>query len=91
MPSDSDALQESLKATEPDLSITLTFVIDGKEEVRTYCFYSRTTQAGRGAFVTVNGVGGFYMLQYRVDKIINDLGRVLSADPNVVIDPMAKN
>lgn len=91
MPSGSEALQESLKATEPDLAITLTFVVDGKEEVRTYRFYSKTAQAGRGAFVTVNGVGGFYMQQYRVDKIINDMGRVLSSDPNVVIDPVAKN
>lgn len=91
MPTGSEALQESLKGTEPDLTITLTFVIDGREEVRTYRFYSAKAQAGRGAYVTVNGVGGFYMLQFRVNKIINDLGRVLSTDPNVVIDPAAKN
>ena len=92
MPSDSKAYQEELKATTPDLSITITFLVgDGKRETRTFNIYSRTANGTRSAYVTINGIGHFYMAQYRIDKIINDVGRLLSTNPADVIDPTARS
>ena len=96
MPEGSEQLQEELKGTTPDLKIKLVFEAEGKTIVRTYSFYSRTAASGRGAYVTVSEDGGghngsFYMLQNRVEKIINDVGRVLSTNEGDVVDPSAKN
>lgn len=93
MPSDSEEKQEALKASAPDMTITLTFDIgDGKMLTKTYRFYFR--QAGSsGCYVTVeenNGGanGSFYMLQDRATKIMSDLGRLLS--DTATITPKAK-
>lgn len=87
-------LQDQLKATVPDLKVTLTFTVNGEQKSTTYCFYFGEGQTevmnGRGAYMTLNGIGHSYMLKYRVEKIVNDLGRVLSSDPSIVIDPNAK-
>lgn len=96
MPEGSEDRQEELKGTTPDLKITLTFEVNGEYIKRTYCFYSKTAASGRGAYVTISENGGapngsFYMLQNRVNKIINDVGRALSADESVTIDPAAKS
>jgi hypothetical protein len=96
MPADSEQTQEELKGTTPDLKIKLVFEAEGKTIVRTYSFYSRTAASGRGAYVTISEDGGghngsFYMLQNRVEKIINDVGRVLSTSEGDVVDPSAKN
>ncbi|MBE6702714.1 MAG: hypothetical protein E7585_04805 [Ruminococcaceae bacterium] len=91
MPKGSEDLQESLKATEPDLKITLTYETGEETITRTYCFWSESASSGRGAYMTLNGNGNFYMLQSRVNKIINDIGRVLSKNEADVIDPDAKD
>ena len=91
MPAGSEADQEALKQGEPDLEITLTFETGEETLVRTYRFYSKTAASGRGAYMTLNGKGSFYILQSRVDKIINDIGRALSKNEADTIDPEAKN
>lgn len=77
------------KAT-PALVIKVTFNTspDGTGDTieRTYCFY---TYSSRHCFVTLNGNGSFYMLQKRVDKIINDIGRIFT--PEVEIKPQDQN
>ena len=89
MPADSEALQEELKGTVPDLEITMTFDVgEGKTIKKTYRFYYYTAGA-RGCYVTINNNGSFYMQQKRVDKIVCDLGRLLA--PGTVIEPTAKN
>ncbi len=96
MPEGSEEKQEELKGTTPDLKIKLVFEADGQTIVRTYSFYSKTAASGRGAYVTVSVDGGghngaFYMLQNRVDKIINDVGRALSTNEADSIDPSGKS
>ena len=96
MPDGSEERQEELKGTTPDLKIKLVFEANGETIVRTYSFYSKTAASGRGAYVTISENGGghngsFYMLQNRVNKIINDIGRALSTKEEDVIDPSAKN
>lgn len=96
MPDGSESRQEELKGTTPDLKITLTFEVNGEHIKRTYCFYSKTAASGRGAYVTIAENGGapngcFYMLQNRVTKIINDVGRALSTDASDTVDPSAKS
>lgn len=96
MPAGSEGRQEELKGTTPDLRIKLVFEANGETIVRTYSFYSKTAASGRGAYVTISENGGghngsFYMLQNRVNKIINDIGRALSTSEQDVIDPSAKN
>ncbi|MBE6691085.1 MAG: hypothetical protein E7590_07385 [Ruminococcaceae bacterium] len=91
MPKGSEAVQEALKGTEPDLKITLTFETGEETVVRTYCFYSGTASSGRGAYMTLNGNGNFYMLQGRVNKIINDIGKALSENEADTVDPDAKS
>ena len=81
----------SKKIDQSDLKITLTFETGEETIVRTYCFYSGTASSGRGAYMTLNGNGNFYMLQGRVDKIINDIGRTLSENEADVVNPDAKN
>ena len=87
----SEDLQTSLKAGEPDLEIKLTFETEDGTITRVYRFYSGAASSGRGAYMTLNGNGNFYMLQSRVDKIINDIGRALSENEADVVDPDAKN
>ncbi|MBO5327352.1 MAG: hypothetical protein J6A84_04455 [Clostridia bacterium] len=89
MPSDTEARQEELKNSAPDLEISMTFDMgEGKTETKVYRFYFY--EAGeRGCYLTINGNGSFYLQQKRVDKIIRDVGRVL--DPTAVIEPTAKN
>ena len=73
----------------PYLVITMTFNTEadgsGENVVRTFCFY-RYSQ--RQCFVTLNGNGSFYMLQPRVEKIINDVARVFNGE---TINPQGKN
>jgi hypothetical protein len=90
MPSGSEALQQQLKGTEPDLEITMLFDVgEGKTLEKVYRFYFGQANSGRGCYVTINNNGSFYMRQSRVDKIVSDLGRLLA--PDTVIDPTAKN
>ena len=92
MPAGSEQKQEELKGSEPDLQIKLVFEVNGETIMRTYRFYNKQAASGRGAYVTVNGNGSFYMLQNRVNKIINDVGRALSTDlKNDAIVPEGKN
>ena len=88
MSSGSEAAQEALKGTTPDLEMTLVYQTEEGTLTRTYRMYSHTGPGGggnagdwRGAYVTVNGLGNFYMNQSYVDKIIADVGRILSTDP----------
>ena len=92
MPEGSESRQEELKGTTPDLKITLSYEVNGDRITRTYCFYSQTAASGRGAYVTIseNGSapnGSFYMLQSRVKKIIEDVGRALSTNESDTIVP----
>lgn len=50
----------------------------GGTETRTYCFYKYG--GGSQCFLAYNGLGSFYMLQDRVEKIIADLGRVFTGE-----------
>ena len=91
MPSGSEAWQEELRNHyTPDVTITLTFRVDGKPQTRTIRFYSGQASSGRGAYVTMDNVGIFYMLQNRVDKIISDAGKAITAAPGYDIDYEAK-
>lgn len=92
MPEGSESRQEELKGTTPDLKITLSYEVNGDRITRTYCFYSKTAASGRGAYVTIseNGSapnGSFYILQSRVKKIIEDVGRALSTNESDTIVP----
>lgn len=58
-----------------DLVIRMTLNEDGVSNTYTYRFYNYTA---RQTYVTVNGVGTSYMLHKQVDKIISDLGKLLS-------------
>ncbi len=50
----------------------------GETETRTYCFYEYG--GGSQCFMTYNGLGSFYMLQDRVEKVMSDLGRVFTGE-----------
>ena len=90
MPVGSEAQQEALKATTPDLEIRMVLEAgEGKIVEKVYRFYYYTANGDRGCYVTINNNGSFYMNQKRVDKIVSDLGRLLA--PNTVIEPTAKN
>ncbi len=77
-------------SVQPILVIKMTYNTkedgSGDEVVRTYCFYPYKT-GNYQSFATLNGNGSFYMVTRRVQKIINDLGRVFSGE---VIDSTAK-
>lgn len=71
-----------------DLIIRMKYTIDGEQVERVYRFYHYTE---RQSFMTLNGNGTFRMQRQRTVKILNDLGRILTNDPNTVINPTAKN
>ena len=58
-----------------DLVIRMTLNEDGVMKTYTYRFYNYTA---RQTYVTINGVGTSYMLHKQMDKIISDLGKLLS-------------
>ena len=64
---------------------TKRYVETGETVERTYCYYTSYTYP-REAFTTLNGVGKFYTVRTRIDKVIRDLGKLYTGDP---IDAMA--
>lgn len=70
-----------------NLIIRAVYNINGEEVEYVFRFYHYSE---RQSFMTLNGNGSFYILRNRTVKILNDLGRVLTGDPSVVIDPQAK-
>ena len=52
-------------------------ITDSEGAVRDYRFYQVTA---RKAYVTVNGVGGFYVQTTKVQKVINDLARFFAME-----------
>ncbi|MBQ9099613.1 MAG: DUF4340 domain-containing protein [Clostridia bacterium] len=83
MATDSDAEQAAIIAGGADMTITLTFNVDGKSVVRTYCFYAYQP-GGRQCFVTVDGNGGFYVKQLRMEKIVSDVVKLLDSTVTVI-------
>ena len=72
------------EAQDRELLLTITTTnIEG--EVKEYKFYSLTS---RKVYLTVNGVGGFYILSNRVDKFVSDAQKFFDFE---LIDPTAKN
>lgn len=72
------------EAQDRELLLTITITnIEG--EVKEYKFYSLTS---RKVYLTVNGVGGFYILSNRVDKFVSDAQKFFDFE---LIDPTAKN
>jgi hypothetical protein len=47
--------------------------------------------SARQTFMTKNSNGSFYILESRVQKIVNDLGRVFSTDKADKIDPAGRD
>ena len=66
-------------------STTKRYEETGETIEKTYCYYTSYTYP-REAFTTLNGVGEFYTVRTRVEKVIRDLGRLYAGE---TIDPMA--
>ena len=64
--------------------LTMT-VVDTEGTTTEYCFYRLSS---RKAYITINGVGGFYVMSNRVEKIVSDAQKFFANQP---IDPTAKN
>ena len=75
--------EAALLADESKVILTMT-VKDSEETVKEMKFYRLTA---RKAYLTVNGVGGFYVMGDRVEKIVSDAQKFFSNTP---IDPMSK-
>ena len=72
------ATQEALRNSGDagaDLVIRMTLNEDGVRKTYTYRFYNYTA---RQTYVTINGTGTSYILHKQMDKIICDLGKLLS-------------
>ena len=61
------------------------YVETGETIEKSYCYYT-SYEYPREAFTTLNGVGKFYTVRTRVEKVIRDLGRLYAGE---TIDPMA--
>ncbi len=73
------------KGDDADVVIRLTFDVNGKDVTYVYRCHN---YSARQTYMTKNNNGSFYILQSRVEKIVNDLGRVFSTD---VIDPAGRD
>lgn len=74
--------EEGAQDKELLLTVTVTNIVGDAKE---YKFYSLTS---RKAYLTINGVGGFYILSNRVDKIVSDAQKFFDFE---LIEPSAKN
>lgn len=57
----------------------------GEVVEKDYCYYTSYTYP-REAFTTLNGVGQFYTVRTRVEKVIRDIGKLYTGE---TIDPMS--
>jgi hypothetical protein len=55
------------------------YVESGEVVTREYCFY-RDYSTPRESYTTVNGVGEFFTLRTRVEKLINDINRLYTGE-----------
>lgn len=62
------------------------YVSTGEVIVKEYCFY-KSALYPREVYTTVNGVGDFYVVRSRIDKVINDLNRLYTGETIVPEDP----
>ncbi len=70
------------------LTVTVTAKdADGTVVTNVYRFY-RLTDSTRKMYITVNGIGGFYVMSSRVEKLISDAQKVFTLE---TINPSAKN
>lgn len=84
--SDSYELSDEEAATVPteeNLMLTMT-ITDSTGVTKTYRFYKLTS---RKAYITINGNGGFYVLNNRVEKFITDAQKFFAGE---LIDATAK-
>ena len=80
----SEEEEAALLADESKVILTMTLK-DTEGEVKELKFYRLTS---RKAYLAVNGVGGFYVMTDRVEKIVSDTQKFFS---NVPINAMSKN
>ncbi len=66
------------EAEDEDRCILTMSIVTSDGDKSVYKFYAYST---RRCFYTVNGEGEFYTLRDGVDKVIEDLGRVLASEP----------
>ncbi len=78
-----DEQASALLADESKLLLTLRYKTEHRDVTIKFYRYSE-----RRAYITINGVGGLYILVPQVEKIISDAGKVLSGEP---IDSESKN
>lgn len=64
---------------------TKRYVETGETVEREYCYYTSYAYP-REAFTSLNGVGEFYTMRTRIDKIIRDIGKLYTSE---TIDPRA--
>ena len=60
--------EEARIVTDENLLLTME-IVDTTGEVKTYKFYKLTS---RKAYITINGNGGFYVLNDRIEKFVTD-------------------
>lgn len=78
------AEEEAAVVTDENLMLTMT-IESSDGTVKVYKFYKLTS---RKAYITVNGNGGFYVLNNRVDKFVSDAQRFFAGE---LIAPTDKN
>lgn len=62
------------------------YVYTGESIVKEYCFY-KSALYPREVYVTVNGMGDFYVVRSRIDKLVADINRLYTGETIVPENP----